>query len=126
MQKILKVVASILICTTIFASVAAIYEWSNTSENPIGAFIFVFLTAIIFGSWLFILALVLLSTLTSYYKKATIYVYVLAGSLMGIILPLFTGMIFFDLQGFRVDFIGYFLSGAMFGWLYSKWIQKLT
>ena len=121
MQRIGKVIASILICIIIFASIAAIYLWS-IGLDPIGGFIYSFLMTLFYGSWLFIIALFLLFTITSYYKKANVYV--LAGSLMGFILPVFTGMNFFDIQGFPVDFIGYFMSGAMFGWLYSKWILK--
>jgi len=123
MRRILKIIASILICITIFAIVAAVYKWSIGSD-PFGGFILVFLMTLFYGSWLFIIAALLLSRINSLIQAASWYIYVLAGALMGLILPPLSGINFFDIQGFPVDFIGYVISGATFGCLYYYWILR--
>ena len=120
-----KLLAAILIAISLFALTGSYHAW-KIGLAPLGGFLYAFILTLTLYSWLYLVALFLLYALAANFKNGKAYWYILAGVLLGVVLPVMSGVNFFDIRnkGIPFDFVGYAVSGAAYGWLCYHWFFK--
>ena len=120
-----KLLVAMLISISMYALTCSFYEW-KIGLTPLGGFIYSFFLTLLYSSWIYLVALLLFNALAINFKNSNVYWYVLAGLLLGVVLPTMSGANYYDIsnKGIPIDFLGYAVSGAAYGWLCYHWFFK--